>query len=134
MQIILSDHNCEGQAKTIFDFLRYQAEWLQLVPMDLKLFRDVELRHTDDDQIVWQFCQEQGYILLTGNRSTKDGEKSLEYQIRHLATADCLPVLTIGNLKRVQADKIYCRRCAERLVDIVADLRRLRGTVRLFIP
>lgn len=134
MQIILSDHNCEGQAQTIFEFLRYQGEWLQLVAMDLKLFRDVGLRNTADDRIVWRFCQEQGYILLTGNRSTKDGEKSLEHQIRHLATPDCLPVLTIGNLKRVQADQIYCRRCAERLVDIVADLHRFRGTLRLFVP
>ncbi|MEZ4733427.1 MAG: hypothetical protein R3E79_40545 [Caldilineaceae bacterium] len=134
MQIILSDHNCVGQANAIFDFLYYQSEWLELVSMELKLFHDVGLRDTADDQIVWQLCQEQGYILLTGNRSTKDGEKSLEHQIRHLATVDCLPVLTIGNLKRVLTNRIYCRRCAESLVDIVADLHRFRGAVRLFIP
>ena len=42
MQIILSDHNCEGQAQAIFNVLVYQR-WLELVPMELRWFRDVDL-------------------------------------------------------------------------------------------
>lgn len=134
MQIILSDHNCEGQAQAIFDVLRYQGDWLDLVPMELKWFRDYDLPDTTDDDLVWQFCQEQGYILLTGNRSTKDGNESLKYHIRHLTTDDCLPVLTIGNLKRVLPDPHYRRRCAVSLAEIVADLDLYRGITRLFLP
>ena len=134
MQIILSDHNCEGQAQALFDLLRYESDWLHLVPMELKWFDDVGLLHTADDKIVWQLCQEQGYLLLTGNRSTKDGIKSLEFQIRHLATSDCLPVLTIGNLKRVLPDLDYRRRCAIRLAEIVDELHLVRGVLRLFLP
>jgi len=78
MQVVLSDHNCEGQAKAIFDLLTYRRVWLELVPMELVWFRDVHLAATADDEIVWRFCQEHQYILLTGNRRTDDGEKSLE--------------------------------------------------------
>lgn len=134
MRIILSDHNCEGQAEALFNLLRYQSDWLELVPMELKRFDDVGLAYTADDRVVWQLCQEQSYLLLTGNRSTKDGIKSLEYQIRDLATPDCLPVLTIGNLKRVLPDIEYRRRCAVRLAEIVDELHLYHGTIRLFLP
>ena len=39
MQVILSDHNCEGQASAIFDILLYDGTWLELVPMQLKWFQ-----------------------------------------------------------------------------------------------
>lgn len=134
MQVILSDHNCEGQAQAIFNILEWDDTWLQLVPMQLRWFRDFNLPDTLDDELVWHFCQEHRYLLLTGNRSTKDGEDSLEYKIRHLATSDCVPVVTIGNLKRVNTNRTYREQCAERLAEIVADLHTFIGVQRLFIP
>lgn len=134
MQIILSDHNCEGQAEAIFDILRYEGDWLELAPMELRWFRDVKLSIKANDETVWRLCQEHNYILLTGNRTTKDGSDSLELKIRHLSTPDCLPVFTISNLKRVHTDHTYRRRCAIRLADIVADLERYRGVIRVYLP
>jgi hypothetical protein len=134
MQVILSDHNCEGQARAIFDILEHDGVWLQLVPMKLKWFYQVNLSIKADDEAVWQFCQEQGYLLLTGNRRTDDGEKSLEYVVRRLLTPLSLPVLTIGNLRRVDADPNYCRACAEKLAVIVEDLDKYRGVTRLYLP
>lgn len=134
MQVILSDHNCEGQAKAIVNVLRYDEVWSQLVPVHLKWFRDIKLSTKAKDQEVWQLCQEQGYLLLTGNRTTKDREKSLEFAIQRFVTPDSLPVLTIGNLKRVKADPNYCKACAERLAEIVDELSRYRGVTRLYLP
>jgi len=134
MQVILSDHNCEGHAKAIFDVLLYDATWLKLVPMHLRWFRDIKLSTKAKDEDVWQFCQERGYILLTGNRTAKDKHQSLEMAVRRLVTPDSLPVLTIGNLQRVLADPAYCRACAERLAEIVDELYKYRGVTRLFIP
>lgn len=134
MQVILSDHNCEGQAETIFNALRYDEVWLELVPMQLRWFHQVDLEDTADDEAVWRLCQENGYLLLTGNRSTKDGDKSLEFAVRQLVKPESLPVLTIGNLKRVNADPDYCRACAERLAEIVDELPRYRGITRLYLP
>jgi predicted nuclease of predicted toxin-antitoxin system len=133
VQIILSDHNCEGQAEDIFKVLEYDGDWLKLVPMKLKWFRDVGLSDRASDKTVWQFCQKNGYILLTGNRSTKDGSKSLELTIRHLVTPESLPVLTISNLKRINSDPVYRKRCAEQMAEIVDDIERYRGTMRLFL-
>lgn len=134
MQIILSDHNCEGQAQAIFDLLAYDGTWLQIVPMQLKWFQQIGLSTKASDETVWQLCQEQGYLLLTGNRTAKDKEKSLEFVIQRLMKPDSYPVLTIGNLKRVSVDPVYCKACAERLVEIVDELYKYRGVTRLYLP
>jgi len=133
MQVILSDHNCEGQAELIFNVLRFDGTWLELVPMELKWFSDVNLSDKTNDEDVWKFCQKNGYILLTGNRSTKDGEKSLEFQIRKEQVKECLPVLTIGNLKRINSDVVYRVKCAENLAQIIYDLDLHLGRVRLYL-
>lgn len=134
MQVILSDHNCEGQAKAIFDFLRYDGTWLELSPMKLIWFRDTELSITASDETVWKLCQERRYLLLTGNRTNNDKERSLEVAIRTLLTPDSLPVITIGNLNRVIPKLGYRKQCAERLAEIVYDLQNYRGTMRVYIP
>ena len=133
VQIVLSDHDCEGQAEAIFktlDQLGY-SDWL---PIRLCLFTDVRLHKSTDDEQVWRFCQEYGYLLLTGNRTASAGEESLERAIRRLVTPDSLPVLTISNLKRVNPDPDYRRRCAERLAEVIFDLDNYRGIPRLFLP
>jgi hypothetical protein len=134
MQIILSDHNCEGQAKAIFDVLHFDGAWLQLVPMQLKWFRQINLATSASDEAVWQLCQEQGYLLLTGNRTADDRERSLEFTIRRLMKPDSLLVLTIGNLQRVNVDPTYRKACAERLAEIVDELYKYRGVTRLYLP
>ena len=134
MQTILSDHNCEGHAEAIFNVLRYDKLWLELVPMDLIWCHQIELSDRATDETVWCLCQKHGYLLLTGNRSANDGNASLEVAIRRLVTPDSLPVLTIGNLQRVLADLGYCRACAERLAEIVDELHKYPGVMRLFIP
>jgi hypothetical protein len=95
VQIILSDHNCEGHARKIFNVLIYDGDWLKLVPMKMKLqwFRDVGLSLRAKDEAVWYFCQEDGYILLTGNRRTDHEEKSLELVMRRLVTSTSLACL-----------------------------------------
>ena len=133
MQVILSDYNCIGQAETIFRILRYQG-YTALAAMELVLFRDIGLHPSTDDEIVWQLCQTKGYLLLTGNRTASDKNKSLEFVVRRLLTPTSLPIITISNLKRISADYAYCERCAARLTEIVLDLDNLRGTPRLFIP
>ncbi len=114
MQIVLSDHNCEGHAEAIFDVLRYQG-YASLLSLNLLFFPDVGLHVRADDEVVWRLCQEKGYLLVTGNRTASDGAKSLEFTIRRLLRHDSLPVITIGNLRRVMADRSYCELCAEQL-------------------
>lgn len=133
MQQILSDHNCEGQAELIFQTLRHTG-YLSFMAIKLLTFADINLPHSTDDEIVWQLCQERGYLLLTGNRTGTDQEEALEFVIRRYVTPNTLPVITISNLKRIKPDSLYRKRCAESLAEIVFDLERYRGVTRLFIP
>lgn len=131
--VILSDENCGGHAREIFHALK-RLGYLEWISMELKLFEDVGLPMNADDETAWRFCQEQGYILLTGNRTAKHGQESLEMTIRRLVTATSLPVVTIGDLERVLKDKTYCERCAHRLAEITFDLEeRYLGITRLYL-
>ena len=133
MQRILSDHNCERHAQEIFYALQ-RLGYDDLIPMMLNVFPDVNLPYDAHDEVVWQLCQENGYLLLTGNRRTVDDEDSLELTIRRLYTSSILPVVTIGDMNRVLHDRDYCARCAIRLAEIVLDLEALRGVTRLYLP
>ena len=132
-QVILSDENCGKHAEIIFHALE-RLEYVDLLGLELKKFKEVGLAINTDDETVWRFCQEKGYLLLTGNRSAKDGSVSLELTVRRLVTEKSLPVLTIGDLERVLSDRKYCERCAERLAEIVMDLEeRHLGVTRLYL-
>lgn len=133
MQIVLSDHNCEGHARQIIFALK-RIGLIDIVPISLALFDDIDLPHTTDDETVWQLCQLRGYLLLTGNRRTVDGDLSLELTIRRHYSDEILPVITVGDLNRVMYDREYCEKCAGRLAEIVLDLEDLRGTTRMYIP
>jgi hypothetical protein len=133
MQIVLSDHNCEGQARAIFRALD-TGGYLKLIPMELRLFVDVGLSASAEDAAVWQHCQDNGFVLLTGNRKTSDGERSLESTIRRLRTAESLPVLTISNLRRVLSDPAYCQDCSLRLAEVILNIETYRGVHRLYLP
>lgn len=43
--------HCEGQAKAILDVLRYDGAWLELSPMKLIWFRDLDLSISAKDKI-----------------------------------------------------------------------------------
>lgn len=133
MQIVLSDHNCEGQARAIFRALD-QAGYLELIPLELRLFVDVGLPVNAEDLAVWQCCQDNGFVLLTGNRKTSDGDRSLESTIKRFSTPDSLPVVTISNLRRVQSDPVYRQDCARRLAEVMLDIETYRGAQRIYIP
>lgn len=106
MATVLSDHNCEGHAQLFLEALDREG-FAALLGLELKLFRDVELAPDADDETVWAFCQLHGFLLLTGNRSARDGDASLEMVLRRRALDARLPILTIGDLDRVLHDAEY---------------------------
>lgn len=132
MQSILSDYNCIGHARAIFRAIEV-LDLLDLAPMQLITFDEVGLSMTTDDETLWRFCQQKRYLLLTGNRTSKDGALSLEAIIQRFITPESLPVLTIGDVDRVLLDRHYCARCAARLADIVFDLQTYQGVTRLYL-
>jgi hypothetical protein len=127
----LVDHNMEGQAALLWDTLAADG-WLELVALQLVTFADVGLPVNSPDRLVWRFAQERRILLLTENRNRK-GADSLVQTIEEEGNAVSLPVLTIGNLRRMD-EPDYRRRCAARLLDVVLFLDHYLGTGRIFIP
>ncbi len=131
-QVTLSDENCSGQALAIFAELK-RLGYIELLELELITWEMSGLRKGTKDEVIWHHCQDQGYLLLTGNRTGSDGNKSLEFVIRRLVAPSSLPVLTISDLKRVTRNRQYCIECAQRLADIVFELEIYYGVTRLFL-
>ncbi len=128
---ILVDHDIEGLAVMLWGTLVAEG-WLEFIPVELVMFTDVGLSFDSSDRSVWRFAQANRMILLTNNRNMT-GNDSLEQTLREENTITSLPVLTIGNVGRLD-ERAYRERCVSRLVDIVLDLDNYLGTARMFIP
>ena len=131
MITILVDHNMEGQATLLGGTLVTEG-WLDLIPIRLVTFAEVGLPFDSSDRSVWRFVQAQRMLLLTDNRSMK-GEDSLEQTLREENVSTSLPILTVGNIARLD-EREYREECAERLVEIALDLENYLGASRIFIP
>ena len=131
MITILVDHNMEGQAVWLWDTL-VKIELPDIIDMRMVMFADIGLPENSNDRVVWRFAQKNRMILLTDNRSDNE-EDSLEQTIREENIFGSLPVLTIGSLDRMK-ESYYRVKCAERIAEIVFDLKNYMGTGRIFIP
>ena len=96
-------------------------------------FEDFELPANSADSVVWQVCQDNGVILITGNRNS-EGPESLNSTIENRNGPDCLPVLTLASAKRIARDRQYAQLVVESLFDTFIRIDVLRGTGRLYLP
>jgi predicted nuclease of predicted toxin-antitoxin system len=131
MVTILIDQDSEGYVVLLWGTLAKEG-WLDLLPLEYVTFADVGLPDNSSDRDVWRFAQANGMILLTNNRNM-EGEDSLEQTLREENTPASLPVLTFGNVRRLN-DSHYRQRCATQLVEIVLFLENHMGKGRVFIP
>jgi Tfp pilus assembly ATPase PilU len=129
---LLPDHDVEGPSHLIFATL-VKMGWAGLLSLEFTTFSEQELPVNSSDGAVWRYCQSQGLILITANRSMVDSD-SLEAVIRRENNPSSLPVITISNPQRVSRDTHYRRRCALTLAEILFDWDSYRGCRRLFIP
>ena len=132
--LILTDNDVIGAVRVCRRILE-SPEWVDLtatLELQFIALKDVELPIDAPDGAVWQRSLDIGALLITGNRSS--GEGSLDQTIAELAGPASLPVLTIGDPRRVIRDPVYARECAFSLLDFVERIETLRGTGRLFIP
>ena len=132
--LILTDNDVVGAVR-VFRRILASPEWMGLtaaLELEFIELQDVELPADAPDVAVWQRSQEVGALLITGNRSS--GEGSLDQTLAEQAGPASLPVLTIGDPRRVMRDPVYARECALSVLDFVERIETLRGTGRLFIP
>ncbi|MEA5578571.1 ACP S-malonyltransferase [Anabaena sp. UHCC 0451] len=129
--IFLVDYNLDGYALLLLGILAKRG-WLELISIRFVTFREVELSMDTSDRIIWHYAQANQMMILTANRNMK-GEDSLEQVMREENTPISFPVITIGNLARMD-EYDYREQCADRLVEIVLDIDNYLGVGRLFVP
>jgi hypothetical protein len=96
---ILADNDVRGQVEYLVMLMQVEP-WREFwQDLDLVFFHleDLGLSPTSSDQEVWQRCQANEVVLITGNRNLS-GPDSLEAAIRLRNTGECLPVLTIADV------------------------------------
>lgn len=128
---LLVDYNLDGYATVLLGILTKRG-WLELLPIQFITFREAGLSMNSNDRVVWNHAQTNQMLILTANRNMK-GEDSLEQVMREENTSASFPILTIGDLARMDESE-YRERCIDRLVEIVLDLENYMGAGRLFIP
>jgi hypothetical protein len=132
---ILADINIGGHVDYLVSLMQlgtWNSIWSEL-NLQYARFGDVGLAPDAKDSAIWQFCQADGYVLITGNRNEDDID-SLQATIRARNTAQSLPVLTVSDPERLRKDREYADRLIESLLDALLDIESLRGTGRLYIP
>ena len=95
---------------------------------------DVGLSATSTDEEIYGWCLEIGAILLTGDRTMRDGLDALENVIHRLGRDDSLPVITIAAPVKLLSDREYAEECAFNLIDCLSMIENYRGTRRIFLP
>lgn len=135
MVTLLVDANLDGHAELLD--LRLQSDaWRELRDhLDIQFLHleKAGLDRTTRDDVVWRFCQQHGFYLLTANRNL-ESEDSLEATIRREGTAESLPVFTLADADRVYQSAAYLDEVVETMVDYLFDEANCRGTGRLFLP
>lgn len=135
MPAIMADHDIEGQVRVLLRLLT-SATWYEVwheLAVRVESFTSLGLSESTSDAALWQLCQMQQIILITGNRN-KVGPDALEAVIERHNTPTSLPVLTIGAPPRVLSSRAYAERVATRLLEVLLDVEQYRGAGRLYLP
>jgi hypothetical protein len=131
----MADHDVEGHLIQLLNVLSSE-QWADLwvaASCEVESFDQLGISRDVSDSELWRICQEQGIVLITGNRNAESAE-SREQTIRQFGREDSLPVLTIGDTSRLIRDRGYRQDIAARLLDYLSDIDHLRGAGRLYLP
>ena len=132
---LLVDANLDGHAKLLERRLN-SAIWLEFQRhLDIHFINldQAGIDRTAQDDVVWRYCQQNGYYLLSANRNL-EAENSLEATIRREGTSESLPVFTLADADRLCRSGIYVDEVVETLLEYLLDEGNYRGTGRLYLP
>jgi hypothetical protein len=135
MRGLLADISAQGQVeilRLIFESEGWRDFW-QPLGLRVRTFADEGLAPSASDAVVWRLCQQQGLVLITGNRNA-EGPDSLEETIRRENQPDSLPVFTLADIEAIRHSRAYAERVVERALDYLMEIDRVRGAGRLYLP
>ena len=137
MQGLLADVNVQGHLANVRILLQKGGLMPLLSERGLRLvtFPELDLHPGLDDRSLWNFCQEQGWVLFTENRN-HDGPDSLYGTLADSWKDGCLPVLTLANKRRFEHEGDYAAFVANEVGEIVFDVANglCRDQPRIYVP
>src|SRR5207245_1065599 len=82
------------------------VDYWNFLGLCLVRFHEVGLTPTSTDAEVWMKCQDEELVLITDNRNLESPD-SLEATIQRLNSPTSLPVITIGDIKKIKTSRHY---------------------------
>lgn len=131
----MADHDIEGHVRVLLQVLMSE-EWRDFwaaLDCGVESFERLGIPTDTADIDLWRLCQAREIVLITGNRN-QEGPQSLEAAIEQWGTDESLPVLTIGEPRRIFLSRAYAQQAAVRLLEYLDGMDHLRGTGRLYLP
>ncbi len=135
MRAIMADNDIQGHMSILTRLLQgepWGEFWLHL-NLPIRTFAELSLDTSVADAVLWQICQKEQIVLVTGNRN-KESPDSLEATIRAYNTPASLPVLTLSDANQVVQSRAYANRVVETMLQYLLEIDNVRGTGRLWLP
>src|SRR5690349_3725086 len=128
MRAIMADNDSGGQLDAllaVFNTDEWRDLW-QALGLAVVTFESLGLARDAPDALVWDTCQANEVILVTGNRND-DGPESLEATIRVRNQDRSLPVFTLVHPDRVRPGGAESGLVAVKLLEHLLEIDRYRG-------
>ena len=132
---LLADNNAEGHLRAVL-LICESGPWVDIwrpLGVVVHTFKSAGVDPVTRDDEVWEWCQRAEAYLFTANCNAR-GLHSLQTTIVSRGTTQSVPVLSLSNPDRVLADRNYAEDVAIRLMEIIMEPERSRGTGRLWLP
>jgi hypothetical protein len=137
MRGLLADVNVQGH----LPYLRQRLENLEVwsVMAELKLefvtFRDLTLDRRLDDRSLWNYCQQEHWILFTENRKAGTPD-SLQATITDSWKTGSLPVLTLASKRKFEHNPSYAHQVATDIAELLFDIVQGQSCdePRIYVP
>jgi hypothetical protein len=139
MQGLLADVNVQGHATFLRQVLGRPDinlwEVLRQAGLRFATLRSVRLSNDIDDRSLWNFCQDERWVLFTENRNLR-GPDSLGATLEDSWRDGHLPVLTLSNKSRFEENPEYIDRVARDIAELLFGIQQGEycDQPRIYVP
>jgi hypothetical protein len=138
MRGLLADVNLQGHLPYVRHLLEASdlSSLLDQLNVEFATFPDLNLSRQIDDRKLWNFCQDDGWVLFTNDRKMV-GVDSLEATLRDSWHPGMLPVITLSNRVSFESNPEYASRAVHDIAQILFDLAvhtADRDRARIYVP
>jgi hypothetical protein len=140
MRGLLADVNVQRHALVLLRGILERSSidlWNLLTESGLRFSSLVEtgLSNSINDEALWKFCQEDGWVLFTDNRNAEE-EKSLEVTLQNLWHLGDIPVVTVSDKTKLETNSEYAEQVAFDLAELLFGIEQgeYRDRPRIYVP